>query len=284
MNYIIKTLITRGSSHPLNCEDNFLVHEDDGYIICAVFDGCSSGIDSHIASYTHKKLLLGVIEESSEYVYNTDIEEFIQIHHTEFQMEMDEDISKKIIYNLYDRIYDTYYKLGEEMLSTVLLLVLNKETEEYEITFCGDGVSFVNGEYTNVHDPNGDTVWYLSTVCPYKCKPYGNRRNNSLPLNAPGNKIMSFPEYFEHYYNQCTKIKGQGVENICISTDGIDTFKNKYGQIVDAKDYFCNNPQFENLDNQLKRLYNIFTKGLNNEEKNPCMNTDDFTMIKIMKK
>ncbi len=198
-------------------------------------------------------------------------------------LEWDENISKALIYSLYDKIYDIHYEMGEEMLSTVLLLIINKETDEYEITFCGDGVSFVNGEYTNVHDPNGDTVWYLSTAYPYRSKEYGIRRNTSLPLNAPGNEIMSFPEYFKQYYNQCKVIKGKGIENICISTDGIDTFKNKYGQIVDARDYFCNNPQFGNLDNQLKRLYNVFTKGLNNEEKIPCINGDDFTMIKIEK-
>jgi len=253
--YKIKTLQTRGSNHDLRTEDDFMIYEDEKYIICSVFDGCSSGYRSDISSYKHKEFLLEAIDESLIYEYDNFDAIIRYVINKKIRINF-EDIIEELISRLFHKLSEMNYKDNEEMLSTILLLVINKETDEYEIAFFGDGVSFVNGEYTNVHDPNGDTVWYLSTV----------KANE-----------------FRKYYSQSTKLKGQGIENICISTDGIDTFKNKYGQLVDARNYFCDNTQFVNLDNQLKRLYNVFTKGLNNEEKMSCINQDDFTIIKIEK-
>jgi len=285
--YKIKTLQTRGSQHELRCEDDFLVYEDERYIIASVFDGCSSGFRSDIASYNHTQILYEAIDDLSEYKNHiSNINDFHLYSEKFLNLNWNENVSKTLLYKVYDKIFDEKFKIGEEMLSTVLLLVINKETGQFEITFCGDGVSFIKvfdeheGEYTNVHDPEGGKVWYLSTAYDSHYKECGIRRNNSLPLNAPGNKCKTFLQCFEEYYKECYIIKGDLFETICISTDGIDTFKNKYGQLVDSRDYFCKNKKFDNLDNQLKRLYNIFTKGFT-ESKMPCMNFDDFTMIKV---
>jgi hypothetical protein len=259
MDYSIRTLQTRGSNHDLHCEDDFMTHETEKYLICACFDGCSSGINSHIASYNHKKLLKEAIDD------------YCFFRTREIFLDWDQNISKCILDSLYDSIYEMNFEMGKEMLSTVLLLVVNKETEEYEITFCGDGVCCVDGEYTDIHDPNGDTVWYLSTVY------------TPQPIDTPCNKTKTFRQFFEEYYNLCPKKSGKGFNSISISTDGIDTFKNQFGQKTEAREYFCNNDKFSNLENQLKRLYNIFTKGLNTEEKIPCVNQDDFTLISLKK-
>ena len=44
--YKIDSFISRGGMHLLHCEDDFYVYEDEEVIVAAVFDGCSSGIDS----------------------------------------------------------------------------------------------------------------------------------------------------------------------------------------------------------------------------------------------
>lgn len=47
MKFEIDKIIKMGKSHSLHCKDDFFIEENDNFILCAVFDGCSSGIDSH---------------------------------------------------------------------------------------------------------------------------------------------------------------------------------------------------------------------------------------------
>ena len=248
MEYKIKELITRGDGK-LRCEDEIFTFQNDKFTVCALFDGCSSGIDSHYASTYHKYLIKDACDD-------------------EILWEDPEYISYNIIRFVYDELYNLPYQRGVEMLSTIVLLVVNHETEEYFIVFAGDGVACIDGKIVNVHDADGDSVWYLSNVY----NPYNV--NN-----------MGIKEAFDNYYDTLKKLSGKGFNNISISTDGIDTFKNKYGTLLmpEARDFFFNNEKFDNLDNQLKRLYNIFVKGLNTDNKIPCVNIDDFSMIKINK-
>ncbi len=53
--YKIKVLQTRGSQHELRCEDDFLIYEEDKYIVAAVFDSCTSGRRSDVASFMHQE-------------------------------------------------------------------------------------------------------------------------------------------------------------------------------------------------------------------------------------
>ena len=46
------------------CEDSSLVFQDDNFIHIAVFDGCSTGIDSHFASFFFSRMLRKTIKES----------------------------------------------------------------------------------------------------------------------------------------------------------------------------------------------------------------------------
>lgn len=247
-NYKIKELITRGDGK-LRCEDEIFHTQYNNFSICALFDGCSSGKDSHYASTHHKLLLKDAIEN-------------------EILWENVEDISRGILNFIYEELYNLPYERGVEMLSTIILLIVNEVTEEYFIVFAGDGVTSIDGKVINVHDANGDSVWYLSNVY------------NPYDINCLG-----FNEAFSNYYTSLKKISGKGFNTISISTDGIDTFKNKYGTVLkeEAREFFFNNDKFDNLDNQLKRLYNIFIKGLNIDDKIPCINIDDFSMIKINK-
>lgn len=248
----IRSLITRGAAHPLRCEDDLFVKETDELIIAAVFDGCSSGIDSHVASSLHKKLL-----SSLEFDLIDDIGDVKALGH-----DLLEYLYTKLFY--YYKAYG--FRINEEMLSTVIILVVNKYTSDYNIVVAGDGLVNVNAHYLNIHDSTGESVFYLSSIIDDK----------TTELN--------FFEPFEKYYNnECTVFTGTNFDNVAISTDGIDTFKTKFGRMLGEapRDFFMKNRTFEKAPNQLKRLYNIYTQGLHLEDRTPSLNMDDFTMIKI---
>jgi hypothetical protein len=249
--YNIKALTTRGSNHPLHCEDDLCIEQTSSLIVAAVFDGCSSGVDSHVASTFHRTLV-----RQSVCLLNTDSHPV-------------EELSKDILQYLYDGLHqharNTLFEVNKEMLSTVILLLVDKNSGDYHITVAGDGVVNINDAYFNIHDKEGDAVFYLSSII------------------DPDAKIAKYELLDEYIAQHCTTFAGRGFRNISISTDGIDTFKTKFGIALKDKsrDFFMKNQAFEKTQNQLKRLYNIYTQGLNLEEKVPCINFDDFTMIKV---
>jgi hypothetical protein len=250
--YNVRSLITKGAAHPLRCEDDFLVKETDCAIMACVFDGCSSGIDSHVASSIHKKL----ISDSSSFS-NTG------------PNDAPSEVAKIVLESLYEDLFYyqdyTAFEINKEMLSTVIILIVNKLTSNFSIVVAGDGVVNINDAYFNIHDKEGESVYYLSSIL---------ENHDSIPRNA----------IFEEYYNKhCTTFTGESFNSIAISTDGIDTFKTKYGRMLGEapRDFFMKNRAFEKAPNQLKRLYNIYTQGLHLEDRTPSINQDDFTMIKI---
>ena len=60
----IHTLLKRGFSHKDFCEDFLLCKAlDEKYLLAGVFDGCSSGVDSHFASALFAKIVKNVATE-----------------------------------------------------------------------------------------------------------------------------------------------------------------------------------------------------------------------------
>jgi hypothetical protein len=249
--YNVRSLITRGSNHPLRCEDDLLINETDDTIMACVYDGCSSGIDSHVASSIHKKMMSQLLYRNPDF--------------------SPESVAKEILRYTYEMLFDYNdhfgFEINKEMLSTIVILLVNKHNSSYSVLVAGDGVVSIDGSYFNVHDKDGDSVYYLSSIiCDFAEE--------------------ADPEIFEKYYAEhCTVLSGSFLRSVSISTDGIDTFKTKFGVASkeSSRDFFMQNRAFEKAENQLKRLYNIYTQGLHLEEKVPCMNADDFTMITISK-
>lgn len=58
---IVRTLVKKGTDHPVYCEDDLFTFEKDELFIGAIFDGCSTGIKSHFASALHAKILKNVV-------------------------------------------------------------------------------------------------------------------------------------------------------------------------------------------------------------------------------
>lgn len=251
MNFEIDKLIKMGKSHTLHCEDDFYIKETDDFIVCAVFDGCSSGIDSHYASTRHK------------YFLNDVIKHYIWTWKSSIPIESS---LRYCMYGLYVNLYNdrSNYKVNEEMLSTVVLCFINKQTNEYGIIFCGDGCCSINNENISIHDPNGNAVWYLSSIV-----------NEEISI-------------FDEYFSKC-KIYSGYIENnseLCISTDGIESFMTKYGRHNEEypKKVFFNTKMLPDKYHKwnMERLYNVMIKGklpeLNDEG---ISNIDDLTIIKI---
>lgn len=256
MNFKIDKLIKMGKSHNLHCEDDYYIYENENFIVSAVFDGCSSGIDSHYASTKHKYLLNEVIQHLKAtwnygYGKNKSIEEILNY----------------CIYGVYVELMHEKYKINEEMLSTIVLLFINKETKEYGIIFCGDGCCNINGENISIHDPNGNAVWYLSSI---------------VEKYHPNED--AFCKYFENCKIYCGYLEDD--YTISISTDGVESFMTKYGSHIEdyPKKVFFNTEELTEKYHKwnMERLYNVMVKGklpeLNDEG---ISNIDDLTIIKI---
>ena len=246
MKYSVDKLITRGMAHELRCEDDLLVYEDEKILACGVFDGCSSGIDSHVASTWHKQWFRDLIEHNSsipEYVLDT----------------------KFLFDRTVLRYWDMSYDVGKEMLSTVILCVIEKETGRYSILVAGDGYIKTPEIEESIHDPNGNEVWYMSSLW-------------GIP-DAESNRY--YDEYAHKYDGTLTT--GQ---DIVISTDGIESFLTSVGAKANdiAKDVFIHpetlGGKFASMP--LIRRHRLATNGklpyLGGEK---IKNYDDFTMVVI---
>lgn len=247
--YKIDTLISKGRLHNLHCEDDFLVYENDKFILAAVFDGCSSGRDSHFASTMHKYKLKEICNN---------LEEYTSIYA--------DNVVENILRELNRKIWSLDYEVNMEMLSTVVFLFIDKSNNKYHICVAGDGCyerKFMGSEFfESVHDANGNAVWYLSTVKP-----------------------VDFSDYF---YNYCKWQKGilENGDEICISSDGLESFVSAFGASKNdeaRKIFFDTNKCAEKYQRMpLQRLYNVVTKGKCTDVGSEVMlNGDDFTMIKI---
>lgn len=121
---MISVLNQRGGNHN-SCEDSFFVKETDVFVFGGIFDGCSTGINSHWASttisYIFQNISYGAIGMSINDAY--------------VQTAMDYMEQACMLLRLSP---DT------NLLSTCLLFVYNKETKDLEIRCFGDGVYYVN--------------------------------------------------------------------------------------------------------------------------------------------
>ena len=254
MDYKIDSLITRGMMHELRCEDDYMIFDNDEIIISAVFDGCSSGIDSHYASTFLRKKLNEYLEDNSIYIIRED-------ENRNFPYKSCDETLKGILEYLHSCI--PYSET--EYLSTCVMCYINKETYEYSILFAGDGECCIDGKRHIVHDKEGNAVRYLSTVKTYS----------------------DFNEYYDKY---CKKYSGIFNESLIISTDGIGSFIDKFNADKSelARSLFYGEGEIK-IDERfmklpLKRQYNILSNGriFKENEKIPVKNLDDFTIIKIM--
>ena len=146
----VRTLLKRGTDHPLNCEDDLFTFNDGSTYIGAVFDGCSTGIKSHFASTLYSKILADWCEKAGDSIAGDPIQE---VGRNCFQyLFLQLDVVRKTL--------NLYYM---EMLSTMILMVV-RDGKAY-ILVSGDGCislsSATGREETKIESP-GNAPDYLA--------------------------------------------------------------------------------------------------------------------------
>lgn len=209
-------------------------------------DGCSSGTDSHFASTLIGKILRKIAKEQAykEFVTNETLSLKILI----------KNISLKLFEEL-QRMYNLLDLRSDEILSTMILSLVDTINYKAEAVIVGDGFIHVNGkniEYENDNKP--DYIGYHLGI--------------------------SKEIWFD---TKTQKLSVENIEDLTISTDGIHTFKNfdgkNYDSIIETeifKQFFENKEQLEN-SNKLKKTL-LFMK-----DRFGLMPSDDLTMIRVIK-
>lgn len=185
-----------GDFHENHCEDYSLIREiGEHRVLISVLDGCTMGEESYFASALIGKLLKKIAKE--EYY----------LEYIKGEAPSIKDQLEKVLARLFEGLNDLKNSLQlevDELLSTVILGIIDSSTKSCELQIIGDGLIIQNGlkiEYDQENTP--DYIGYHLT------------------------------ENFEYWLtNQTQRLSLNKVSDLSISTDGIFTFS-KY----DNKDY-----------------------------------------------
>lgn len=242
----IYTALQIGEYHLNHCEDYLFVGNiGNDKVICAVMDGCTMGTDSYFVSTLVGKLFRKIVIEKG----------YKELYNLEPAVSNIDDYLQSIIKELFRELNITKNRLmldKKELLTTLIILLLDKKTNMGIVLVIGDGLVNINGNITEFDQDNKPD--YLG-----------------FHLN----------EDFETWYaGQTQKIKFTNGKDISIATDGIFMFsKVKNIDTVDtinAIDFLTldktNAEQDDMLDLKLKRLEHAF--GLKP--------TDDLALIRVI--
>ena len=231
----------------VNHNEDFLISEEAGKTrrIIAVMDGCSSGTDSHFASTLIGKLLRKIAKQEA---------------YREFAQKEKEPITKqleKISLQLFEELSNLNRQLdlrSDEILSTLILALIDMEKKNAEILIVGDGLIHINGE--NIEYENDNKPDYIG---------YHLNMDKHIWFQTRTQRL-SIPK----------------IEDLTISTDGIHTFKNFDGKSYEdisqeaiMKKFFRDKNDLDNSNKLKKTLIEI-------KNDNGLMPSDDLTMIRVI--
>jgi hypothetical protein len=199
----IYTLLSPGQTHPVYCED-YIFHQYLGrrFLIAAVMDGCSSGVESHFASSLYGKSL----KKSCSILPGK----------INFNQLTEKEVGRFILGQLFDDVGSIQQSLElhyDELLSTILLLVYDLENENAWINVSGDGLVACNGEIREIDQDN-------------------------MPDYMAYHLGGGFDEWIEHHTEN---MKFEHISDIAISTDGLTKLVRKTGFLtkpLDPVNYF----------------------------------------------
>lgn len=180
-----------GSFHSNHCEDFTLTSQlGSGKRLIAVMDGCTMGEESVFASILVGKILKSI---SKKYYYQ---------HFMESQENRDlKYYLKEILRELVAEIKQIKNQLGletNELLTTMILGIVDENKSDAELIVIGDGLISVNGKHTEFEQ--GDKPDYLAY-----------------------HLIKNFDTWFDE---QKQFLSVHSFSDLSICTDGIYTFKN----------------------------------------------------------
>lgn len=200
----IHELIKIGYNHKNFCEDYiFTLKLNENKVFAGVFDGCSSGKDSHFASALTAKI-----------IKSEGIKKYNEKNKTDFL--------KIILFESLMKIKDFKNSNNleiDELLSTIILLYIDTEKNSAEIIAIGDGFISINGKAIIIDQRNTPkyAAYYLDEISDYKS--------------------------FEKVFNDISLfLKTTDLHDITISTDGILSFEKieETENIIDEKEFLTN--------------------------------------------
>lgn len=144
----IYTTLQIGEFHTNYCED-FLIKEElaSNEILIAVLDGCTMGTESVFASILYGKILRKIAK-------NKFYEEFVSKQNQELDLHAQ---LKNILQDLIEETKEIKNKLGletNELLSTLILGIIDTKSYKAEIITIGDGLVCVDGQLTEYEQNN----------------------------------------------------------------------------------------------------------------------------------
>ena len=242
----IYQVVQIGEHHINYCEDYTLVAEiGNDHLLAAVMDGCSMGKESYFAGTLVGKILKKIAKEIGYLAF----------------FERQDLVAELILKDVFKKLFQELQLLKnqlqletEELLTTVLLLVLDKKNWSGELLAVGDGLVVCNGQLIEFEQANKPDYlgYYLA-------------------------------EDFEKWFaKQEQKLSLTNIEDISIATDGIFTFRN-FDNAVYKK---CEEDLVELLLKEKKDFQNprMLIKQLNKiEEKWGLRPTDDLGIIRLIK-
>lgn len=231
----------RADSHKDFCEDAYYYSERDGFVIAAVFDGCSDGVKSHFASELHAKLFRKIVDEEwteacqglnqGKYSQDAILEGVV----TMLMMEVHamRDVMKITIL---------------ECLSTAVIALYNTKTEKLLVKFLGDGVICVNDEIDRVLSPD-NTPDYIAYY-----------------------EIEGLDAYTDLYRHYTTKAY-TGVKSFSVCTDGVDAMVGGHECLEEKIHFLLKDNSLTMSEAMLRRKTNMLrSKGVSFQ--------DDITIIR----
>ncbi len=245
MEYIIHSISRKGSLHKDYNEDFLLVIQQNEYLLAAVFDGCSTGRDSHFASALFAKTLRkSFLEFSFENEKNLSGNFF--------------DLIKNFVNNL-NQIKNILQLPQAELLSTAIVTLLNTNTLQAEILVSGDGFVSLNHQNHEINQNNTPNylAYYLENI----------EKNDT----------------FAHWYlEETVHFSCKNTQKLSISTDGIFTFKSENvseeKQLINPITYLINDVFLLSNKTMLSRKLNIL------KNKFALAHADDVSVIRIEQK
>ncbi|MDQ5930051.1 MAG: hypothetical protein QG594_1834 [Bacteroidota bacterium] len=242
----IYSAIQIGDYHQNNCEDHLYIGEyGKNKILCAVMDGCTTALESHFASTLVGKILKKICIEKG-------YKDFIEQNNV--QLNIEENL-KSILRDLLNELKIVKNQLmldSKELLTTLIIMLLDKNNQQGIILAIGDGFVNVNGKITEFEQDN-----------------------------KPDYLGFHLSEDFETFYSsQKQKIKFDKITDLSISTDGIFTFEklapNKSKEEINIIEFLTT----EKTNCEKDEMLNLKLKILENEF--GLKPTDDFSLIRIL--
>lgn len=231
-----------GTFHTLHCED-IVVHEqlgNDLYLI-AVMDGCTMGKESVFASHLYAKVLR---KASKRIYYESFYDSIVKEKST---------VLSSIVCEVLSTVRNTQLLLDleqEELLSTLLVAVIDTKTKSAEVLCIGDGLVCYNDQ--KVEFEQNDRPDYL------------------------GYHLKNDPEGW--YKDQKQRLTLNDLSDLSICTDGIFSFQlsnDSPWSELELIDFLCSDRSHLDYEHGLDRKLMVL-------KQKQLMPTDDLAMVRCI--